>query len=159
METYQSTAEKLYELQFYNNLMWENTTLQQVINQLEQKTMRNQFFYTMEYQVAPAAGDAAGAKPITMRRMASFNIDKVIRSVETEEGKLIVILDDFHEETKQVIVHNSNGKPIPKMETQMLQSEIHLNVEDKERFKALTNIPENTFLYTNEPTLSTTNGI
>lgn len=107
--------------------------------------MRNQFFYTMEYQVAPT-GPTLGKEPITMKRMASFNIDKVIRSVEIEDGKLIVILDDFHEENKQVIVHNQNGKPTPKMEKQMLQSEIHLNVEDKERFKKITSIPEPIFM-------------
>jgi hypothetical protein len=104
--------------------------------------MRNQFFYTLEYTVAPAAGDAAGAKPITMRRMASFNIEKVIRSVETEDGKLIVILDDFHEETKQSVVNNMKGKPIVKMETQTLQSEIHLLEEDKIRFRKATSFYE-----------------
>ncbi len=139
METYQSTVEKLYEQQFYTNLMWEIATLQAEINQLEQKTMRNQFFYTMEYQIAPAKGSDS-IETVTMKRMASFNLDKVIRSVELEDGKLVVILDDFHEETKQIIVHNSNGKPIPKMETQTLQSEIHLNQEDKERFHQATSV-------------------
>jgi hypothetical protein len=119
--------------------------------------MRNQFFYTMEYTVANGAPTRANDEPIIKKMMASFNIEKVIRSVETEDGKLIVILDDFHEEWKQIITHNMNGKPVPKIETQMLQSEIHLTKEDKERFKALTSIPENTFLYTNEPV--TTDGI
>ncbi len=111
---------------------------------------RNQFFYTMEYTVAPTAATAKGTELISMKRMASFNIEKVIRSVETEDGKLIIILDDFHEETKQVIVHNMNGKPIPKMETQMLQSEIHLNPEDKERYRRMTSIPEPIFMDINE---------
>ncbi len=116
--------------------------------------MRNQFFYTMEYTVTNGAPTRANEEPITMRRMASFNIEKVIRSVETEDGKLIVILDDFHEETKQVIVHNQNGKPIPKMETQMLQSEIHLTEEDKIRFRTATSLYEtehNLSLLTQEP--------
>jgi hypothetical protein len=93
----------------------------------------------MEYTKTPTE---PGSTPIQVQRMASFNIEKVIRSVETEEGKLIVILDDFHEETKQVIVHNMNGKPIPKMETQTLQSEIHLNEEDKIRFRKTTSLYE-----------------
>ncbi len=118
--------------------------------------MRNQFFYTMEYTKTPTE---PGSTPIQVKRMASFNIEKVIRSVETEEGKLIVILDDFHEETKQVIVHNMNGKPIPKMETQTLQSEIHLNEEDKIRFSQLTAISENAFFYTNEPTMTVSDGV
>lgn len=104
--------------------------------------MRNQFFYTMEYQVAPTAGPTLGKEPIIKRMMASFNIDKVIRSVETDEGKLIIILDDFHEEKKQAIKHNANGKPVPYIETQMLQSEITLTEEDKNRFRMLTAIPD-----------------
>lgn len=103
--------------------------------------MRNQFFYTLEYTATPKAGDAAGAVPVQVRRMASFNIEKVIRSVETEDDKLIVILDDFHEETRQIMTHNINGKPVPKMEKQMLQSEIHLNAEDKDRFRMITSCP------------------
>lgn len=102
--------------------------------------MRNQFFYTMEYQVAPT-DPSLGKEPITKRMMASFNMDKVIRSVETEEGKLVVILDDFHEEKKQAVKLNANGKPVPYVETQMLQSEITLNIEDKERFRLATAIP------------------
>jgi hypothetical protein len=109
----------------------------------------------MEYQVAPGAPTRANVEPITMRRMASFNIDKVIRSVETEDGKLIVILDDFHEETKQIIVHNMNGKPIPKMETQMLQSEIHLLEEDKIRFRQMTAVQEAIFMDINAIPVST----
>jgi len=104
--------------------------------------MKNQFFYTMEYTVTPKSGDAAGAAPVIMRRMASFNIDKVIRSVETEDGKLIVILDDFHEEKKQALKHNANGKPIAYVDTQMLQSEIHLLEEDKIRFRKATSMYE-----------------
>ena len=104
--------------------------------------MRNQFFYTLEYTVAPSAPTRANDEPIIMRRMASFNIEKVIRSIETEDGKLVIILDDLHEETKLVKVPNQNGKLIPKMETQILQSEIHLNEEDKIRFRKATSMYE-----------------
>lgn len=104
--------------------------------------MRNQFFYTMEYQVTPTAKTVANNEPNIKKVMASFNIEKVIRSVETEDGKLIVILDDFHEEKKQAIRHNANGKPVPYTETQMLQSEIHLNENDKIRFRLATSFNE-----------------
>lgn len=110
--------------------------------------MRNQFFYTYEYQVA--SPDKSVAEPITLRKMASFNIEKVIRTVEIEDGQLIVILDDFHEETRQSVKNNSNGKPIVGTEKVMLQSEIHLNVEDKERFKRITSIPEPIFMDINQ---------
>lgn len=112
----------------------------------------------MEYKVAPTAGSAAGAEPIIKRMMASFNVDKVIRSVETEEGKLIVILDDFHEEKKQAIKHNANGKPVPFIETQMLQSEITLNKEDKDRFRMITGLPAPIVMDINELEVHT-NGI
>lgn len=100
--------------------------------------MRNQFFYTFEYTVAPAT--QVTPEPVVIKRMASFNIEKVIRTLETEDDKLIVILDDFHEETRQSVKNNSNGKPIVGTEKVMLQSEIHLNPEDKDRFRAATNI-------------------
>lgn len=121
--------------------------------------MRNQFFYTMEYQVAPTAPTRVNEEPIIKRMMASFNMEKVIRSVETEEGKLIIILDDFHEEKKQAIRHNPNGKPIPYIETQMLQSEITLNKEDKERFRMATSVFEKLVLDINEIPVTTENGI
>ncbi len=141
METYKSTVEKMYELQFYNNLLIEIYNLKAELNQLETKTMRNQFFYTYEYTVAPEAPTRANVEPIVLTKMASFNIEKVIRTVEIEDGKLIVILDDFHEETRQGVKNNANGKPIVTQEKVMLQSEIHLNIEDKERFRKVTSVP------------------
>ena len=113
----------------------------------------------MEYQVAPAAPTRANDVPIIKRMLASFNIDKVIRSVETEDGKLIVILDDFHEEKKQAIRHNSNGKPVPFVETQMLQSEIHLNEEDKIRFRKISEIIALNWESINSIPVITTDGI
>ena len=88
--------------------------------------MRNQFFYTI---------------PGT-ERFASFNVEKVIRSMDIEDGSTIVILDDFHTENRQTIVHNQNGKPIPKVESVVLQSEIVLSSVDGIRFKNQTHIYE-----------------
>lgn len=119
--------------------------------------MRNQFFYTYEYQVA--SPDKAVTEPITITRMASFNVEKVIRTVEIEDGQLIVILDDFHEETRQGVKNNANGKPIVTQEKVMLQSEIHLNIEDKTRFRKLTGIPEPIYMDINAIPVVEPNGV
>lgn len=102
--------------------------------------MKNQFFYTVTQTVAPGAPTRPNEETITRSFIASFNVNKVIRSLEIEDGTMIVILDDFHEETRQGVVPNHNGKPIVKNETTVLQSEIVLNEEDKKRFLKLTTI-------------------
>jgi hypothetical protein len=99
--------------------------------------MKNQFIYTVEAKRPPVAPET---EEVLVSFKASFNLEKVIRSMTTEEGKVIVILDDFHEETRQSVTHNQNGKPIVKNETVMLQSEIVLNKEDGERFYNITDV-------------------
>lgn len=102
--------------------------------------MGNQFFYTIEQTVAPGAPTRANEEAITTTKIASFNIDKVIRSMEIEDGSLVVILDDFHDENQKTVSNNANGKPIVKMEKVIMQSEIVLSPKDKERFKNVTDI-------------------
>ncbi len=99
---------------------------------------RNQFFYTVFHQTGTEE------VPETTKTMASFNIQKVIRSMEISSGDLIVILDDFHEEIQQqnTVNPNTNKVIIGKKEKVILQSEIRLSVEDKERFFNQTNIEE-----------------
>lgn len=101
--------------------------------------MKNQFFYTVKHTVA----GTDGAEDTINKAMASFNVEKVIRSMEIPNGNLIVILDDFHEENVSLpnSVNPNTHKVIHgKKEKQILQSEIHLSPEDKERFYKLTNI-------------------
>jgi hypothetical protein len=66
----------------------------------------------------------------------SFNLEKVIRSVEVEDGKRIVILDDFHERVEQVPDINLKTNKVvgTRRERNTYQSEIHLNAEDSKRF-------------------------
>lgn len=98
--------------------------------------MKNQFFYTIEHQTSE------GESIKTKKTLSSFNMDKVIRSMEIPTGELIVILDDFHNEVQQnnTVNPNTNKLIIGKKETVVVQSEIKLSVEDKGRFFALTNI-------------------
>jgi hypothetical protein len=84
--------------------------------------MKNQFFYT--------------AKIGEKEYMASLNINKVIRSLENDEGGLIVILDDFNERVTQQpdIDLKTNKMKGFKNVRETVQSEIVLNKEDAERF-------------------------
>lgn len=90
--------------------------------------MTNQFFYTRK----------EGDKEYT----DSFNINKVIRTVQTGEDELLVLLDDIHER----VVESPNINPkTNKMigisrKRDVYQSEIHLHGEDITRFKNSTNI-------------------
>lgn len=66
----------------------------------------------------------------------SFNLNKVIRSVEIEDGKRIVILDDFHERVEMVPDINVKTNKVvgTRRERNTYQSEIHINAEDSKRF-------------------------
>jgi hypothetical protein len=104
--------------------------------------MKNQFFYTVKQTIAPGAPGRANTEPIEVMQIASFNMEKVIRSLELSDGTLVIILDDFHVEQRQSVNNNANGKPIVKMEPVTVQSEIILSKEDKERFMRVTSVHE-----------------
>lgn len=90
--------------------------------------MTNQFFYTRK----------DGDQEFT----DSFNINKVIRTVQTGEDELLVLLDDIHER----VVESPNINPkTNKMvgisrKRDVYQSEIHLTGVDITRFKTATSI-------------------
>jgi hypothetical protein len=90
--------------------------------------MTNQFFYTRK----------EGDKEYT----DSFNVSKVIRTVQMDEGDLLVLMDDIHE--RAVETPNINPKTNKMVgitrKRDVYQSEIHLFGEDIVRFKNTTNI-------------------
>ena len=90
--------------------------------------MTNQFFYTR----------TNGEKSFT----DSFNVNKVIRSIENEDGTFLVLLDDIHERSHEVpdIDLKTNKMKGTKRVRDVFQSEITLNAEDGQRFKNLTQI-------------------
>lgn len=90
--------------------------------------MTNQFFYTR----------VAGEKTYT----DSFNLNKVIRSIENEDGTFLVLLDDIHERSHEVpdIDLKTNKMRGTKRQRDVFQSEISLSAEDGARFKNLTQI-------------------
>lgn len=102
--------------------------------------MKNQFFYTIKHTVANGAPTRANDESIEQTFTASFNLDKVIRSMELPDGNLVVILDDFHTEMRQSVSKNPNGKDVLKVTPTTMQSEIMLNPIDKQRFIELTNV-------------------
>ena len=90
--------------------------------------MTNQFFYTRK------EGDQVFTD--------SFNINKVIRTVQTGEDELLVLLDDIHERVMESPNINIKTNKIIGVtrKRDVYQSEIHLLGEDIERFKKATNI-------------------
>ena len=90
--------------------------------------MTNQFFYTRK----------EGDQEFT----DSFNINKVIRTVQTGEDELLVLLDDIHERVMESPNINIKTNKIIGVtrKRDVYQSEIHLLGEDIERFKKATNI-------------------
>ena len=90
--------------------------------------MTNQFFYTRK----------DGDKEYT----DSFNVNKVIRTVQMDEGDLLVLLDDIHE--RAVETPNINPKTNKMVgitrKRDVYQSEIHLHGKDIANFQKLTTI-------------------
>jgi hypothetical protein len=106
---------------------------QQVYTDLEShKTrptmMANQFFYTRK----------EGDKVFT----DSFNVNKVIRTVQLAEDDLLVLMDDMHERTMEqpnIDLKTNKIKGVIR-KRDVYQSEIHLSGDDIANFKKLTNI-------------------
>lgn len=85
--------------------------------------MSNLFFYTRK----------DGDKTYT----DSFNLNKVIRSVQIEDNKVLVLIDDIHERPEDV-PEIKNGKVIgQKRVRNVFQTEINLSNEDITRFHNL----------------------
>lgn len=97
--------------------------------------MRNQFFYT---QKDPIPGKKDEFK--TFR--ASFNINKIVRTLSLDDGRVVVLLDDIHQRPQLVDVMNKQGRvTATKREMNTFQSEIYLSEEnDIKRFYELTSI-------------------
>lgn len=96
---------------------------------------RNQFFYTRTVQLETGE---------TVSFRDSLAIDKIIRSIELEDGQVLVLLNDVHERLLEVPVYNKKGDKqlAPKKERQTVQTEIYLSKIDGERFFKFTNIEE-----------------
>lgn len=99
--------------------------------------MKNQFIYTRKEPVSGKEGEFKYYSE-------SFNINKVIRSVEMENGDLLILLDDIHQRYVEVPVPNKRNEVKQyKRELNTYQSEIHLTeTEDIDRFFKTTAVNE-----------------
>ena len=87
------------------------------------------FFYTREVFTSE------GAEPKIYTD--SFNLNKVIRSVQMDDNKVLILLDDLHERSEEV-PDVKNGKVVgQKRERHTFQTEINLLDEDATRFNNL----------------------
>jgi len=98
--------------------------------------MRTQFFYTRREVVANGAPSRPNETPIYVYRKDSFNLDKVVRSIEMQDGSVLVLLNDIHErttETPNINVRTNKATGVTR-KRDTYQSEIYLSKEDGERF-------------------------
>ena len=97
----------------------------------------NQFVYTQKDPIPEKEGEFKTFK-------ASFNIEKCIRSIGLDDGRVLVLLDDIHQRPQQVEIRNKAGKVTGyKREMNVFQSEIYLSEKDDiDRFYKLTTIEE-----------------
>ena len=99
--------------------------------------MKNQFFYTRK-----ELKSGTPENPVYNVFRDSFNINKVIRTVAIEDGRVLVLLDDLHERAQEVpdIDPRTNKMKGMKRQKNTFQSEIYLEGEDVERFYETTSI-------------------
>ena len=99
--------------------------------------MKNQFFYTRK-----ELKSGTPENPVYNVFRDSFNINKVIRSVAIEDGRVMILLDDLHERAQEVpdIDPRTNKVKGVKRQKNTFQSEIYLEPEDVERFYNATSI-------------------
>lgn len=85
--------------------------------------MGNQFFYTRQELIQPVVNGKEQFKNFT----SSFNVNKVVRSEELDNGNLLVLLDDLHQRWENIEVKNKSGKVTAvKREVNTFQSEIYI---------------------------------
>lgn len=96
--------------------------------------MLNQFFYTRKELVS-----GTPENPEFKEYRDSFNVDKVIRTMAVDDGRLLVLLDDLHERAQEVpdIDPKTNKMRGQKRVKNTFQSEIYLDPADAERFYQL----------------------
>jgi hypothetical protein len=95
---------------------------------------KNQFFYERRESVSGKEGEFITKKD-------SFNLDKIILTMEISPTERLVVLDDFHEEIREVPSAIKNGKVLKiKKEKGLYQTNVTLMDDDNERFIKLMSI-------------------
>ncbi len=96
--------------------------------------MTNQFFYTRKELVS-----GTPENPEFKEFKDSFNVNKVIRTMTMEDGRMLVLLDDLHERAQEVpdVDPKTNKVRGQKRVKDTFQSEIYLDPSDAQRFYTL----------------------
>jgi hypothetical protein len=99
--------------------------------------MKNQFFYTRKELVS-----GTPENPEFKEYRDSFNVEKVIRTVAMDDGRIMVLLDDLHERAQEVpdLDPKTNKMKGYKRVKNTFQSEIYLDPEDAARFYQSTSL-------------------
>jgi len=99
--------------------------------------MSKQFFYTRK-----ELKSGTPENPVYNEFRDSFNLDKVIRTVGIEDGRLLVLLDDLHERAQEMpeVDPRTNKVKGIKRQRNTFQSEIYLEGDDVERFYNATRV-------------------
>jgi len=99
--------------------------------------MQNQFFYTRKELVS-----GTPENPEFKEFRDSFNINKVVRSITMEDGRVLVLLDDLHERAQEVpdVDPKTNKMKGYKRVKNTFQSEIYLEPADAIKFYAVTSV-------------------
>ena len=93
--------------------------------------MSHLFFYTRKELVS-----GTPENPEFKEYRDSFNVNKIVRTLTVDDGRVLVLLDDLHERAQQVpdVDPKTNKMRGYKRERNTFQSEIYLTPEDGERF-------------------------
>ena len=95
-----------------------------------------QFYYSREEHVQPKEGDT---EVKVIKRKDSFDMESVKRTLEYDTNKIVVLLNDGHEENREVPIANKQGKVTgSKNMRRWISSEIYLNEADTARYWSLT---------------------
>lgn len=100
---------------------------------------RDHFYYVhleMKYV------DGQDKPPHVIQRTGSFPIKEVLRTIINNDGSMLIILKDGHEEAENVRVRNAKGKEEFKRERNWIHSEIYLLPKDAVRFVSFTAIDD-----------------
>ena len=99
--------------------------------------MQNQFFYTRKELVS-----GTPENPEFKEFRDSFNINKVVRSITMEDGRVLVLLDDLHERAQEVpdLDPKTNKMKGYKRVKNTFQSEIYLEPADAIKFYVVTSV-------------------
>jgi hypothetical protein len=99
--------------------------------------MTNLFFYTRKELVS-----GTPENPEFKEFKDSFNINKIVRTVTIEDGRVLVLLDDIHERAQQVpdVDPKTNKMKGYKRERNTFQSEIYLDPADGLRLEKMLSI-------------------